>query len=316
MDKASKVLRRSSVRLRSAGSGHTDLQLVISEIKEMRIAARWFQSSQTSAVDDLLKWALRGENRAIKDTVAQLVELNMIWSDVQRDFSDQLKEYRQQFELMLEGENQVDRCKQKLVTLEAKESKIRKDVKRSLKKGNEPEVEELQLQLKQASDATKLAQEEVTEIFKENEAVKLIRLKQNLLKMSESYVELAHKCIHIFEAQSDVAHALPDAPSTNIHDIKYTGAVAVRNAVHDAKDKVQRYRRHSLSHTVSSESNHESAQPPPYNPHYPREARRSSTGPEFGYPDIEAARGCNSSGHVVSQTSPPDYERRYYNHRA
>ena len=74
--------------------------------------------------------------------------------------ADQLKEYRQQFELMLEGENQVDRCKQKLVTLEAKESKIRKDVKRSLKKGNEPEVEELQLQLKQASDATKLAQEE------------------------------------------------------------------------------------------------------------------------------------------------------------
>lgn len=52
----------------------------------MRIAARWFQNSQTSAADDLLKWALRGENRAIKDAVSQLMELNMIWSDVQRDF--------------------------------------------------------------------------------------------------------------------------------------------------------------------------------------------------------------------------------------
>jgi len=77
---------RSSVRLRSAGSGHTDLQLVISEIKEMRIAARWFQNTQTSAADDLLKWGLRGENRAVKDAVSQLMELNMIWSDVQRDF--------------------------------------------------------------------------------------------------------------------------------------------------------------------------------------------------------------------------------------
>ena len=53
----------------------------------MRIAARWFQNSQTSAADDLLKWALRGENRAVKDAVSQVMELNMIWSDVQRDFS-------------------------------------------------------------------------------------------------------------------------------------------------------------------------------------------------------------------------------------
>ena len=70
------------MRLRSAGSGHTDLQLVISEIKEMRQAARWFQNSQTSAAGDLLKWSLRGENRAIQETAAQLVELNMIWSEV------------------------------------------------------------------------------------------------------------------------------------------------------------------------------------------------------------------------------------------
>lgn len=34
----------------------------------------------------------------------------------------------------------------------------------------------------------------VTEAFKENEAVKLIRMKQSLVKISESYLELAHKC--------------------------------------------------------------------------------------------------------------------------
>jgi hypothetical protein len=53
----------------------------------MRAAARWFQSSQTSALGDLLKWSLRGENRAIQETAAQLVELNMIWSDAQKNFA-------------------------------------------------------------------------------------------------------------------------------------------------------------------------------------------------------------------------------------
>ena len=36
---------------------------------------------------------------------------------------------------------------------------------------------------------------------RENEAVKLIRLKDGLLKLSEAYVELAKKCSVIFEAQ-------------------------------------------------------------------------------------------------------------------
>lgn len=59
---------------------------VISELKEMRSAARWFQTSQLSASNDLLKWAVRGENRAIQETAAQLVELNMIWTEVQKGF--------------------------------------------------------------------------------------------------------------------------------------------------------------------------------------------------------------------------------------
>jgi len=73
---------------------------------------------------------------------------------------DHLKDYRQQFELMLEGENHVDRCKQKLTNLEAKESKIRKDLKKSMKKGSNEEIEELEVQLKQAVNAVNLAREE------------------------------------------------------------------------------------------------------------------------------------------------------------
>ena len=63
----------------------------------------------------------------------------------------------------------------------------------------------------------------VKESSKENEAVKLIRMKQSLVKMSESYLEMAHKCIHVFEAQRDVALALPDVHDSEIDQIKYTG---------------------------------------------------------------------------------------------
>jgi hypothetical protein len=36
MDKASKALRRSGVRIKSIGSGHSDLQMVISQLKDVR----------------------------------------------------------------------------------------------------------------------------------------------------------------------------------------------------------------------------------------------------------------------------------------
>ena len=79
--------------MRSAGSGHTDLQLVKSEVNEMRTAASLFESSQTSAVSDLLKWSLRGENKAVEETAAQLVELNMIWSGAQKHFAGLIFQY-------------------------------------------------------------------------------------------------------------------------------------------------------------------------------------------------------------------------------
>lgn len=59
--------------------------------------------------------------------------------------------------------------------------------------------------------------------FRENEAVKLIRVKASLLKLSESYLELANKCKAIFEAYSDVAEQLPDVQGEDLQDIRYTG---------------------------------------------------------------------------------------------
>lgn len=71
-----------------------------------------------------------------------------------------MKDYKQQFELMLEGENQVDSCRQKLSLAEAKEGKLRKEYKKAFKKENNPELHEVEVQLKQATHARNLAQEE------------------------------------------------------------------------------------------------------------------------------------------------------------
>ena len=57
----------------------------------------------------------------------------------------------------------------------------------------------------------------------ETESVKLIRFKQGLLKLSQCYVELGHKCQVIFESQTNVALQLPDVDHRNLRDIRYTG---------------------------------------------------------------------------------------------
>ena len=39
-----------------------------------------------TASQDLLKWAANEENRALQDVANQLAELNLVWTEVQRDF--------------------------------------------------------------------------------------------------------------------------------------------------------------------------------------------------------------------------------------
>ena len=69
---------------------------------------------------------------------------------------------------MLEGENQVDNCKQKLTLAEAKETKLRKEYKKAFKREQPSEIQEVEIQLKQATHASELAHEEMSESSKEN----------------------------------------------------------------------------------------------------------------------------------------------------
>ncbi|XP_042235759.1 myosin tail region-interacting protein MTI1-like [Homarus americanus] len=263
MDKASKAIRRSGVRLRSMSSGHGSLQMVISQLGEVRTSFKAFALAQATASEDLLSWSGGShENRAIEETFTHLAELSLLWSEVQRDFADHLKEYRTQYELILEGEKHITQAREMLSVREQREGKLRKDLKKACKKAPPEEIHLLREKLSQAERSRDLAHLEVVERVGENEAVKMIRVKEGLLKLGGAYCELAHKCMMIFSAHQNIASQLPDVHDRDLHDIKYTGAGSAKKFVQDAKEQVRSYRRNSISQKLPLPED----PPPPYTP--------------------------------------------------
>ncbi|XP_025085604.1 uncharacterized protein LOC112559005 [Pomacea canaliculata] len=262
MDKAARAVRRSSVKLMSLGAGHADLNVLISEVKDMRTTAKAFMNAQSSASQDLLKWATNEENRALQDVANQLAELNLVWTEVQREFCEHIKEYRHMYEMILEGEKHLAQCRHNFATCEQREIKIRKELKKAFKKATEAELQILENRLAQAERAKDLAQMEVSDRIRENEAVKLIRLKEGLLKVSEAYAAFAKKCSIIFEAQRQIVHLLPDVHTQDLEDIKYTGSGATKHYVQLAKEKVRQFRHHKYE--THAFAHHYLEPPPPY----------------------------------------------------
>jgi len=81
---------RSGVRLKSMSSGHQELNMVISQLRDVKSTAKAFATAQNTASQDMLKWSSSEENLAIQDTFLQLTELNALWTAVQKDFSGEI----------------------------------------------------------------------------------------------------------------------------------------------------------------------------------------------------------------------------------
>ena len=83
MDRVSRGVRRGGVKIMSGltGGNHSDLNLLISEIKDVRSGGKTFMTAQNSAAQHLLKWGAN-ENRAIQDVSSQLCEINTTWTEV------------------------------------------------------------------------------------------------------------------------------------------------------------------------------------------------------------------------------------------
>ncbi len=69
--------------------------------------------------------------------VAHVGELIVFYTDIQKTFADRLKEFRNQFEMILEGEKTVAGAKTQLEVSQEKETRLRKEVKRAAKKPTE-----------------------------------------------------------------------------------------------------------------------------------------------------------------------------------
>ena len=174
-------------------------------------------------MQDLVKWSLKDENRAIQDALTQVGELFSIWTEVQRDLNDHIKEFKNQFDMILEGAKQLDVAKTDLQTAEQQEGKIKKELKKAAKKATAEELRDMTNRLQEAEREKDIAQLEVVDRVREHEAVKMIRIKEGLFKVSEAYVDFAQKCDVIFCAQRDIALQIPDVQDKDIQDIKYTG---------------------------------------------------------------------------------------------
>ncbi|KAK6183969.1 hypothetical protein SNE40_002287 [Patella caerulea] len=259
MEKAAKAVRRSSARLLSFGAGHSDLNVLISELKDMRNSQKAYANAQTSACQDFLKWSTNAENRALQDVANQLSELNTLWTEVQREFTDQLKEYRQTWEKVLEGEKHVNQSKNNLAACDQRENKIKRELKKAYKKAPRSELEALEAKLSQAEQAKDFAQLEVDERMRENEAIKLIRIKEGLLKLSNSYIDFAHNTAVVFESQRNIALQLPDVHDQELEDIKYTGSGATKHYVMKAKDEIKKNKERAARSPYYEP-------PPPYSP--------------------------------------------------
>ena len=189
-------------------------------------------------------------------------ELFSVWTEVQRDFSAHIKEFQHQFDMILEGAKQLDLAKVELQSAEQKEGKLKKELKKAAKKATAEELREMSAKLGEAEREKDMAQLEVVDRVREHEAVKMIRIKEGLFKISEAYIDYAQKCDVIFGAQRDIALQIPDVQDRDIQDIKYTGEIfnlsfpeyetfagagSTQQSVARAKDQIKRFRRRSGS---------------------------------------------------------------------
>lgn len=62
---------------------------------------------------------------------------------------------------------------------------------------------------------------------RELEAVKLIRLRQGLERLANSYEDLGSRCQLVFSAQRQLARLLPDPGNEELESLRYEGQLAV-----------------------------------------------------------------------------------------
>ena len=84
------------------------MYIFFSALKTAKAAFKAWIKAQTDAMIAIGRWGEHESNQGLQDILTKLIELNKIWSDIQMNFADQIKEFRKIFEAILATECTVD----------------------------------------------------------------------------------------------------------------------------------------------------------------------------------------------------------------
>ncbi|KAG8244307.1 hypothetical protein J6590_026146 [Homalodisca vitripennis] len=167
--------------------------------------------------------------------------------------------------MILEGEMEIDRLREQHAACEAKENKLKKDLQKAIGHNLNHQARQIEQKIVETKSTIKSTQIEISERTHENEGVKVIKLKEGLLKLSDSYIELAQKSSMIFDGKRNIAGGLPELEQTRgMHDVRYRGSQLAKQTVTRVKESVKTYKSTTSSHLQPEAPPGPLDCPPPY----------------------------------------------------
>lgn len=152
--------------------------------------------------------------------------------------------------MIVEGERRLETARTALDASDAKLGKTRKDMKKATKaKVSDADLREIEKRLDGLERDRDKHQIDVFDTVRENEIVKMIRIKDGMLKTTQSYIDMVRKGDVLFGAGKFIAQQIPDVGEREIHEIKYTGSGATMQAVVGAKQRISHYSRDDESYS-------------------------------------------------------------------
>ncbi|XP_017300729.1 uncharacterized protein LOC103512057 isoform X2 [Diaphorina citri] len=257
------ALRRSSIRLKSISTGHTELNLLIDGFKQVRDTAKMFCKAQEETIKDLYQLSQKEQNEILAQTCKYLEDLSIQWINVQQEFVDNLKKVKCQFTCIRKEELEVDKLTNKLHSLKKEEIKMNKIIAKP--KVTITEKKQCQVHLAETKELITSLNIDLKEKTKQCQLTKSKRIRDGLKQYAESFLHLSNKCNIIFQSFYKAAHHLPDPTVYSSSDQTSRNLDLTRVSVLETKDKIAAYNRLPFpSDALLNVSGYES--PPPYSP--------------------------------------------------
>ncbi|KAK2721818.1 uncharacterized protein LOC136035659 isoform X3 [Artemia franciscana] len=264
MDKAGNALRRSGVRLIGASKGHTELQLLISELKKLKATVAQLGKSKLSSSQDLLNWTTTEGNAALQEVSSYNGELSVLFQNFTADVCDVLREVRHGYESILVTETYIENFKEEITTAEAKAAKLQKDAKRSTRRGTKENPADEKV--REAQGHCENLRNELKKKIKEKEKMKIKHVRNSLISRGKATRIFAKRLVILSEAQIQIAETLPENISEDLHELTYSGGSICRSVIDDANDKLSAL---AVQERIASELGGSFVPPPPENPDLP-----------------------------------------------